>query len=197
VRPDLTAAASEPPALAALEADAAALGFGLSSDRPTGALLRTLAASKPGGRLLELGTGAGVGTAWLLDGMDTSATLLTVDQDARVSAAAQRHLGGDARVTFHLGDGAALLQALSQQPQRFDLIFADSWPGKFTDLDLALGLLAPGGFYMVDDLVPQPNWPAGHAAKVPAFMAALEAHTELRLTRLAWSTGLIVAARRA
>jgi predicted O-methyltransferase YrrM len=95
-----------------------------------------------------------------------------------------------------VGDGAALLETLSEQRQRFDLIFADSWPGKFTHLDLALSVLAPGGFYVVDDLLPQPNWPAEHAPRVPAFMAALEQHAELRLTRLAWSTGLIVAARR-
>jgi hypothetical protein len=38
--------------------------------RGTGLFLRTLAASKPAGRFLELGTGTGVATAWLLDGMD-------------------------------------------------------------------------------------------------------------------------------
>lgn len=195
MRPDLSPATTEPPALAALEADAIRLGFTMSSDRPTGALLRTLAASKPGGSLLELGTGAGLGTAWLLDGMDVAATLLTVDQDERVSAAAQCHLGNDPRVTFHVGDGGALLQTLTEQGRRFDLIFADTWPGKFTHLDLALGLLAPGGFYLVDDLFPQPNWPADHAPKVPALMAALAQRTELKLTRLAWSTGLILAVR--
>jgi predicted O-methyltransferase YrrM len=185
----------EPAVLAALEADASALGFTMSSDRPTGSLLRTLAASKPGGRLLELGTGAGLGTAWLLEGMDPTATLLTVDQDARTSGSAQRHLGHDARVTFHVGDGGALLEALAAEGRRFDLIFADTWPGKFTHLDTALSLLAPGGFYLVDDLFHQPNWPADHAPMVPAFIAALEQRPDLRLTRLYWSTGLILATR--
>ncbi len=46
-----------------------ALGFDMASDPRTGALLRTLAASKPKGRFLELGTGTGMATAWLLGGM--------------------------------------------------------------------------------------------------------------------------------
>jgi predicted O-methyltransferase YrrM len=41
------------------------LDFGMASDPLTGALLATLAASKPGGRFLELGTGTGGATAWL------------------------------------------------------------------------------------------------------------------------------------
>ena len=55
-----------PAALSRIEARAAALGFDMSSDPKVGALLATLAASKPRGRSLELGTGAGVGAAWLL-----------------------------------------------------------------------------------------------------------------------------------
>jgi predicted O-methyltransferase YrrM len=55
------------------------LQFGMASEPLVGALLRALAASKPGGRLLELGTGTGIATAWLLDGMDADATLISVD----------------------------------------------------------------------------------------------------------------------
>jgi predicted O-methyltransferase YrrM len=49
-----------------------------------GALLRTLAAFKPAGRLLELGTGTGVGTAWLLAEINGAARLITVDTDPEV-----------------------------------------------------------------------------------------------------------------
>src|SRR2546426_1063542 len=85
------------------------LGFTMASEPRTGALLRVLAASKPGGRFLELGTGTGVGTAWLLAGMDVNARLDSVDNDANVLAVARRYLGEDSRVAFHLADGADFL----------------------------------------------------------------------------------------
>jgi len=56
----------------------------------------------------------------------------------------------------------------------FDLIYADAWPGKFTHLDRALSLLNRGGIYFIDDLLPQPNWPEGHAPRVPALIEDLE-----------------------
>ena len=70
-----------PAAYAEIERATQQAGFTMASDPLTGSLLRTLAASKPGGRLLELGTGTGLSTAWILDGMDTAATLTSVDND--------------------------------------------------------------------------------------------------------------------
>ncbi|MEV6503507.1 hypothetical protein [Streptomyces prunicolor] len=32
----------------------------------------------------------------------------------------------------------------------FDLVFADTWPGKFTYLERALDLVAPGGTYLIE-----------------------------------------------
>ena len=55
-----------PRTLSGIQGDTEALGFSMASEPKTGALLAALAASKPGGRFLELGTGTGVGTAWLL-----------------------------------------------------------------------------------------------------------------------------------
>jgi predicted O-methyltransferase YrrM len=184
-----------PPVIETLLREAESLGFGLSSEPLTGSLLRTLAATKPGGRLLELGTGVGVGTAWLLDGISPDATLLSVDSDPRVQEVARRHLGADARVRFHLGDAGPLLGQLAAES--FDLIFGDAWPGKFSHLGEALLLLRKGGMYVVDDLLPKPTWPEGHAAKVERFLGELQALAGLTLTRLDWSTGIVIAVRRA
>ena len=100
----------QPGALGGILGDSEALGFSMTSEPKVGALLAVLAASKPGGRLLELGTGTGHGTAWLLSGMDAASTLDTVDTDPHVVAVAQRHLRADERVTFHVMDGAAFLE---------------------------------------------------------------------------------------
>ena len=132
-----------PAAVEAILSDTEALGFNMLSEPRVGSFLAALAASKPAGRFLELGTGTGHGTAWLLAGMDAASTLETVDTDADVVAVAQRHLGSDRRVTFLISDGADFLTRSS--PSQFDLIYADAWPGKFSQLDEALSLLRPGG----------------------------------------------------
>jgi predicted O-methyltransferase YrrM len=168
-------------------------GFDMSCDTLTGALLGTLAASKPRGRFLEIGCGAGASTSWMLQSMDSASTLVTVDNDAQLVEIARAHLGEDPRVRFLIEDATETLRRL--QGQFFDMVFADSWPGKFQELELALNLLAPGSLYVIDDLLPQPNWPDGHGDKVVALVRRLSTDSRLALTKLSWSTGLIVAAR--
>jgi predicted O-methyltransferase YrrM len=185
--------ARRPAALAAIEGETARLGFAMASEPKTGALLAALAAAKPGGRFLELGTGTGIGTSWLLDGMDAAARLETVDTDPRVVEVARAALGADARVTFHVQDGGAFLAAAT--PASYDLVYADAWPGKFSHLDVALALLRPGGLYVIDDLLPQANWPDGHGDKVRALVADLDARPGFTTVRLAWASGLLLAVR--
>ena len=184
--------ARHPDTVASITSDTAAIGFNMISEPEVGALLAVLAASKPAGRLLELGTGTGHGTAWLLSGMDAASTLDTVDTDPAVVAIARRHLGFDTRVRFHVEDGGTFLQ---RPHQRFDLIYADAWPGKFSHLDEALALLRPGGMYVIDDLLPQPNWPDGHAPRVPALIDDIERRREFATVRLSWASGLMLVAR--
>ncbi len=186
---------SLPPVVAAIQADTAAMGFKMASTDATGRMLRSLAASKPGGRMLELGTGTGLATAWLLDGMDAAATLDTVDMDPACVAVARRNLANDPRVRFHIESGDTFLQRLAGR--KYDLIFADTWPGKFDHLDDALALLAIGGFYVIDDLHPQPNWPADHGPKIPTLAHALAARPDLVLWPIDWDTGIVVAVKRA
>jgi predicted O-methyltransferase YrrM len=183
----------KPAAYEAIQSDTRALGFDMISEPKVGALLAVLAASKPGGRLLELGTGTGHGTAWLLSGMDEQSTLDTVDTDPTVVVVARRHLGSDARLRCHIEDAAVFIQRAPSN--HFDLIYADAWPGKFSHLDEALALLRPGGMYVIDDLLPQPNWPDGHAPKVPALSAELERRSEFMSVKLAWASGVMVVVR--
>lgn len=182
-----------PAALDAILSATQKLGFKMGSKPQTGALLRTLAASKPQGRFLELGTGTGIGTAWLLSGMDADSRLDTVEIDSNVSDIARRHLGKDPRVTFHSADGIDFLRK-NTAPQ-YDFIYADTWPGKFTHLELALSLVRVGGIYFIDDLLPQPTWPAEHASKISMLIAELEKRTDFTATRLSWSSGIMILVR--
>jgi predicted O-methyltransferase YrrM len=195
--PELFAPAGAlPPQLTAIEDATNALGFPMASDRATGMLLRTLAASKPGGNLLELGTGTGLATAWLLHGMDAASRLLSIDNDAVVQSVAAAHCGDNPRLTLVTDDGDAVLARLHADCATYDLIFADTWPGKYRLLDLTLGLLKSGGFYVVDDLLPQPNWPPNHGASVEQLVDELQHRSDLWIAQLDWSTGLLVAVKR-
>jgi predicted O-methyltransferase YrrM len=183
-----------PPALHDIQREAEQLGFDASSEPLTGQLLRVLAASKPGGRMLEIGTGAGIGTCWLLDGMDAASTLITIDQNAAVSAIAQKYLGANRRATFIVGNADDFLK--HPPATQFDLIFADSFPGKYYLLDEALSLLVPGGLYVIDDLLPQTNWPDGHQANVDRLVAHLQVREDLRVVRLDWASGIMICVKR-
>ena len=171
-----------------------AIGFKLASESLTGSLLRTLAASKPGGSFLELGTGTGIGTAWLLAGMDPTSNLISVENDKKFIEVALRFLSGDPRVTFRNEDAAQLINGLPARS--FDLVFADTWAGKYTHLNEALELLKLGGIYVIDDMLPQPTWPEDHPPKVERLIADLENRSELTITKINWASGLIIAAKK-
>ncbi len=135
--------------LAALER-ARAEGFTLSSEPDVGAWLSCLAAAvPPRGRILELGTGAGSGLAWLVHGLGwrDDIEVITIDVDLALQTQT-RQAGWPSYVRFELGDGAALLTALGT----FDLIFADAPGGKTVGLDGTVAALRPGGTLVVDDM---------------------------------------------
>jgi predicted O-methyltransferase YrrM len=185
---------SEPVQFDAIWTDTLAQQFGQPSDKQTGSLLRTLVSTKPGGLFLELGTGTGMSACWMLDGMDASARLITVDNDEKPLSVARAYLGNDPRLTIHCDQGENIINQLA--PASVDLIFADSWPGKYNHLAETLALLKPGGTYVIDDMLPQPNWPEGHSDKADRLVDTLEANETLNLTKLNWSSGIIIAAKK-
>ncbi len=169
-------------------------GFTMASDILTGSLLKTLAASKPGGRFLELGTGTGLSTSWILDGMDQDSLLISVDNDQQFLQIAQQFLGEDQRLELVNIDGGEWIQ--SNQALRFDYIFADTWHGKYLMLDEIVEMLNKGGFYIVDDMLPQPNWPEGHEEKAGRFVENLGNRDDLFVVKQNWATGIIIAVKR-
>ena len=184
---------NEPKSVAAIWADTRAAGFTMASEPLTCSLLRTLAASKPSARFLELGSGTGLSTAWLLDGLDSDSHLTTVDNDQALLSILRRHLGADPRLTVVCADGDDFLRSL--RGQHFDFIFADTWAGKYRLLHEALALLNPAGLYVIDDMLPQSNWPEGHAEKVRELVSTLERMEGFRVTKLSWASGVVLATK--
>lgn len=56
-------------------------------------------------------------------------------------------------------------------------------------------MLNVGGMYIVDDMLPQPNWPEGHPEKAIHFISYLESRSDLVLTKMYWATGIVIAVK--
>ncbi|HET8736754.1 MAG TPA: class I SAM-dependent methyltransferase [Pricia sp.] len=169
------------------------IGFTMPSDIYIGTLLKTLIASKPGGRFLELGTGIGLSLAWMVAGMDAESRLITVDNDPGLIDIAKTYFGEDDRLDVICQDGSAWIKEYNGE--KFDLVFADAWPGKYSETDEILNRIKVGGFYVIDDMTAQPNWPDGHQKNVDGLVDYLENRNDFILTKMNWSTGLIMAAK--
>ncbi|MGZ9583672.1 O-methyltransferase [Paenibacillus marinisediminis] len=182
-----------PACLDAIAERARELKFTMSCDTATGQLLRTLASSKRNGMLLELGTGAGVSTAWILDGMDESSKLVSVEMNESFQNVARACIV-DERVEFVTIDGGVYIE--ENKDKKYDLIFADTWPGKYYLLEEALAMVKPGGLYIIDDLTPVESWEEGHAEKAESLIQTMRELEDFHVVELDWSTGLMIAARK-
>lgn len=169
-------------------------GFAMASDVQTCSLLRTLASTKPSGRFLELGTGTGLSTSWILDGMDSSSTLISVDHDPLYLSIAENYLASDRRLSLVNSDGGDWIA--SHRHMKFDYIFADTWHGKYLLLDETLSMLNDGALYIIDDMLPQPNWPEGHEDKVSKLIEDIEKREDFIITKQNWATGIIIAVKK-
>ncbi len=182
-----------PPQLKAIEARTEEIGFNMASGRGLGSLLRALAGSMNTGRLLDVGTGTGLSLAWLIDGMDDGSTVVSIDNDPGLTAIARSFHGNDKRVELICTDAATWIRAY--QGQKFDLVFADAWPGKYSELPEVLDLIRPGGMYLADDLLEQSNWPPGHNTFVSGFLDYMRCRTDFHHCFLNWETGILLATK--
>ena len=105
------------------------------------------------------------------------------------------HSGNKHVLGFVVADGADYLPRLLADKRTFAFVFADAWAGKYHHLEEALQLLTAGGIYVVDDMLPQPNWPEDHPAKVATLVDTLVSHPDFQVARLDWSTGVIIATK--
>lgn len=177
-----------------IETKSKVIGFEQTSDRKVGALLATLCTSKPHGKFLELGTGCGLSTAWMMNGMDNYSNLTTVDDDEKVIAVAKKYLFWDKRITIVCGKGESVIEEM--EVNSIDMIFADTWPGKYHYLDETLALLKVGGIYIIDDMLPQDNWPDGHDDKVENLINLLHARDDLNVVEMNWASGVIICTKK-
>lgn len=169
------------------------IGFTMPSDLYIGSLLKTLISSRKQANILELGTGIGLSLSWMIDGLDANSKLITVDNDPKLIEIAQSYFGEDDRLNIVCEDGAEWI--LNYNGDKFDLIFADAWPGKYSQIEEVLDLVKVGGYYVIDDMTRQPNWPEGHEKNVDRLLEYLEKREDFGLTKMNWSTGIVIAVK--
>src|SRR6185369_8683747 len=112
-------------------------------------LLQTLAAQVHGGVIGEMGTGAGVGTAWMANAMGKGSRLVTIEADRPRARAVADLFREDERVTVLHGDA---LELTAHRP--FDLLYCDAGPGKINHQDVTIAMMRRGGLVLLDDLSP-------------------------------------------
>ena len=167
--------------------------FTKSCDDRVGKLLAVLAATvPPGGRILEIGTGAGVGLGWIVSGLERrdDVHVLSVEGDLKLSSVA-RSWKWPGWVEILTDDAAAILPDLGA----FDLVFADAAPVKYGDPEALVRLLRDGGTLVIDDLARTPRDTPEQLAERARLCTALLHHPELKAIGLDWATNLIVASR--
>jgi demethylmenaquinone methyltransferase/2-methoxy-6-polyprenyl-1,4-benzoquinol methylase len=189
----MTGEIGEPPLVKAAVDRARLAGFPFSCDPVVGRLLAVLAAHLPGeARVLELGTGTGVGTTWIVSGLlpRTDVTVLTVENDRETVALAA---GGDWPSFVELRHGDAL--EVVAQGGTFDLIFADAPAGKWHGLDRTIAALGPHGMLIVDDMTPRPDWTDSQRDAQERVRRTLLAAPELTSVELAHGSEVILSVR--
>jgi predicted O-methyltransferase YrrM len=102
----------------------------------------------------EIGTGYGVGTAWMAHGLAPSTRLVTVELEVQAAQAAASLFDGQDNVEVIAGDWRELL---SHGP--FNMLFIDAGEAKANDPEPVLDALAPGGMAILDDFTPLDQWP--------------------------------------
>jgi demethylmenaquinone methyltransferase/2-methoxy-6-polyprenyl-1,4-benzoquinol methylase len=168
-------------------------GFELSCDTAVGQLLAALAAAVPrDGRILELGTGCGVGLAWITHGLDGRADVevVSIESDPEAIAVAR---SGDwpSFVSFVEGDGVSVLPTIGE----FDLVFADAEGGKWERFDLTLEAVRLHGVLIVDDMTPARWESERHRSKTAEVRAHLLSESRFVSAEVTQGTGVILSTR--
>lgn len=155
---------SAPPDLPPLVSAALSLsgkrGFVSSTRTETGRLLAALAASRHG-TVGELGTGCGVGSAWLRSGATKDTRIVTAERDPELAQAVAELFADDDAIEVLEADWTALLE---RGP--FSLLFVDAREAKLSGRDVVAEVVEPGGFVVLDDFTPSAGWPPMYEGRV-------------------------------
>ena len=159
----------------------------------TGAYLRHLAQLLSAQSVVEVGTGSGVGSLWLLDGMIASGTLTSIDDEMEHSAIAKLAFaqGEIAAPRFRLITNVVMDVMTKLADRAYDLVVYRHNPEDLTyAITEAHRILRSGGVFVIDNFfggskVPDP------AQRDPKTIALREAGKQIKSDTDSWMSVLV------
>ncbi|GLC90061.1 O-methyltransferase [Lysinibacillus piscis] len=116
-------------------------------------LLSVLVGQITHGKILEVGTGFGVGSSWILSSIAPTAKFITVDNSKEKIDATAHHIRHK-QAEFIYGDWK---EVIAKGP--FQFIFADAAAAKTIEGELLFHTLNVGGMLFMDDFTPEEQFP--------------------------------------
>ncbi|QPC45882.1 O-methyltransferase [Mangrovibacillus cuniculi] len=152
--------------------------FSHSCSDETGRLLSVLVGQIKHGKILEIGTGYGVGSSWIVSALLPGVSFYSVDHDKKKVDLVRETLH-HCQVTFLVSDWKELIH---KGP--FQFIFADAAAAKCLEAELLLCALDIGGLLLMDDFTPQEHFPEEWRDKPDEVREFWLNHEDVRATEI-------------
>jgi predicted O-methyltransferase YrrM len=167
-------------------------GFMNSCSDEVGRLLSVLVGQIKEGKILEIGTGYGVGSSWILSAIAPAVEFISVDNSKEKIDEITNTLMHN-QVEFYYGDWK---EVISKGP--FQFIFADAASAKTFEGELLFNILNTGGMLLMDDFTPEEYFPEEWKGKPDKVREFWLNHKELIATEiyLTPKTSVILATKR-
>lgn len=130
------------------------MNYSDSTSREVGRLLQLLASQFLSGVLVEIGTGCGVASAWIISALAPGASFFTVEANVARAAAARALFDAYPNVHVVHGEWRQLLRM-----GQFSMLYAGMEGPRLNEPERFLQTLRPGGLMLLDRLRPAEKLP--------------------------------------
>ena len=118
-----------------------------------GRLLAVLVGQVSDGKILEIGTGLGVGSSWILSTIAPTVQFISIDNSTEKIILTRKTIKHN-QVEFVEGDWKEII---NRGPFKF--VFVDAEVAKKDECEELFNILDIGGMLLIDDFTPQEHWP--------------------------------------
>ncbi|WP_445480658.1 O-methyltransferase [Lysinibacillus irui] len=143
-----------------------------------GRLLSVLVGQIKTGKILEIGTGFGIGSSWILSAIRPSVHFISVDHSKEKIELVRQNIH-HTQADFVFGDWKDLMKS-----GPFHLIFADAAAAKSIEAESLFECLDQGGLLLMDDFTPEEHFPKEWQGKPDTVREFWLNHPQLTATEI-------------